>query len=75
MYTYLTDFVIVLDRADHLVAEQLDDQKRSVHAIDFGIGPNANVVVGAWLALGPAARDALAPAINAYLHQLFGERN
>jgi hypothetical protein len=72
-YTYLADFVVVLDRADHLVIEQLDDRKVSVKGIDFGIGPKANTVVGAWLELDTAARDELAPAINAYLHKLFAD--
>jgi hypothetical protein len=70
-YAWTVDFTITIDRAGHLVVEQLDDQGATIRAIDFGVNGGPTPVILTWLELDKAARDDLSPAINSHLTTIF----
>lgn len=74
MLTTLPDFIVNIDRAGHLVIDQVSAVGTVIKSIDFGTGRRANIVVGAWLDLDDVSRDLLDPAINAYLLAYFATR-
>lgn len=65
-------FTITIDRADHLVIEQVDTETRQIlQVIDFGHNGSPVPVILTWLE--SEHRDELAPAIDAYLTAEFAK--
>lgn len=62
-YVTLPDFVVFIDRAGHAIAERVNGGR----ATDFGFSTPAANVINAFI---EGDRDALAPAVNAYLLDL-----
>lgn len=63
---WTANFTVSVDRADHLVIEQITETGTPVRTIDYGITGGPAVVL-AWLDLDDAVRGDMAPAIDAYL--------
>ena len=72
---WTVDFTVTIDRAGHLVVEQIAADGTTVRAIDFGINPDIAPVILTWLEFDGAARGEMAPAINAYLAAEFAKRS
>lgn len=74
-FTTLPDFIVTIDRAGHLVVDQLDENGDLVRTIDFGAaGCDVTGLVNSWFQLYDVDRDALAPAVNAYLLAEFAKQ-
>lgn len=70
-FTWTVDFTIRIDRAGHLVVEQIDDQGVTIRTIDFGVNGGPTPVILTWLELDTAAAQDLSPAINSHLMAIF----
>jgi hypothetical protein len=64
------DFHIVIDRAMHTTATNLRAEK-TVSGYDFGIFGRIPDAINAWMELDDATHEALRPAINAMLLQVW----
>lgn len=72
-YAWTVHFTITLDRAGHMVVEQLDERGATIRAIDFGTTGDPIPLLLTWLE--SEHRDELAPAIDAYLAAEFAKRS
>lgn len=63
-YVTLPDFIVFIDRAGHAIAERVNSEGETVSGTDFGFSTTAANVINAFI---DGDRDALAPAVNAYL--------
>lgn len=73
IYAYTVNFTIVLDRAGHLVVEQMDETTRAtIRGIDFGHSSEVTALLLTWLE--SEHRDEMGAAIDAYLTAEFAKR-
>jgi hypothetical protein len=72
--TTLPDFIVMIDRAAHLVVERVEGTEVT-RTIDFGTRGQVARTVDMWLelgeTLGETAMNALVPAMNDYLTEQF----
>lgn len=71
-HAWTTRFTVTLDRAGHVVVEQIDERGATIRAIDFGAWGGPAQLLLTWLEA--ERRDELAPAIDAYLSAEFAKR-
>lgn len=74
-FATLPDFIVTVDRALHTVVDRVDGSGNVVRTIDFGLFGAVAEAVNVWLDLESTdTRDAMAPAMNAYLLAEFAPR-